>query len=346
MMPKGERAQFFGVVLLVLMLHLGLAGVIDGEERVFLPSPSQGERHAVAVRWMSLSPPSLVLPTTSGGSSQGEEAADVHDKPVTAVPKQVKGPKASSVGHETSSVAPTSSVAAVETAFTHAAAAGDAERPRFDIPPSMRLVYAVSGRRKGEVWSGTQAVFSWEASQDQYSIRWEFPHPTGQQRIQTSVGSISPDWGLLPRRFGDRLKTEQAVHFERLAEVPVIRFSVNAPNAPLAVGTQDRVSVFVQLAAMMAGHQKSEPIQEGRHRFSLPVVGGRDVGLWSFEITPVSDGEGLVRLMKHPLHPYDATWELWLAPSLGFFPIKWRVTLHNQDFVEYEWRSERESTSE
>ncbi|MEI6197677.1 MAG: hypothetical protein WCS42_25465, partial [Verrucomicrobiota bacterium] len=70
--------------------------------------------------------------------------------------------------------------------------------------------------------------------------------------------------GLEPTRFGDKVRSEVAAHFDR--EKNKVTFSANTPDVPLLPGAQDQLSILLQLAAMLG----AEP-----HRFpqgtTLPV---------------------------------------------------------------------------
>ena len=74
--------------------------------------------------------------------------------------------------------------------------------------------------------------------------------------LQTSSGRITGD-GLAPTRFLDKSRSERAAHFE--PDKGKITFSANTPDAPWQPGAQDRVSVFVQLASLLAGDPAKYP---------------------------------------------------------------------------------------
>ncbi len=56
--------------------------------------------------------------------------------------------------------------------------------------------------------------------------------------------------GLQPERFGDRNRSERAAHFDY--QRGRVTFSANTPKPPLALAHQDRLSVFIQLAGLLA----------------------------------------------------------------------------------------------
>ena len=92
----------------------------------------------------------------------------------------------------------------------------------------------------------------------------------GQNRSQTSRGQIT-DVGLAPERFGDKYRSEVAAHFNRAQGK--VTFSANTPDAPLLTGAQDRLSVLVQLGALVA----SEPQRYGPGTtLTIQTIGPRD----------------------------------------------------------------------
>ena len=46
-----------------------------------------------------------------------------------------------------------------------------------------------------------------------------------------------------------------------------------------------------------------------------------------------------VKLVRAPRLQYDQTAELWLAPQLGYLPVRIKITERNGDFVDQQWRS-------
>jgi hypothetical protein len=46
-----------------------------------------------------------------------------------------------------------------------------------------------------------------------------------------------------------------------------------------------------------------------------------------------------VQLSHEPQSPYEPGLELWLAPDLGYLPVRWRLTYGNGDWIEHQWRA-------
>lgn len=203
-------------------------------------------------------------------------------------------------------------------------------------PPATELRYDVRATRKGLSLSAT-GLLRWLPTHTGYQARMEVKALLFGQRSQTSVGKLDPDHGLLPTRYGDKTRTEQATHFDRTLTPPMLRFSSNTPDEPLQAHTQDRLSVLLQLAAMWAG----DPRRFGPgDTVTLHTAGPRDADLWTFEVgavAPLSVPLGTldaIHLVRAPTRPYDNRVELWLAPTLGYVPARILWTQANGDVLD------------
>ena len=155
--------------------------------------------------------------------------------------------------------------------------------------------------------------------------------------MQTSHGQITPA-GLAPIRFSDKFRSEVAAHFNR--EQGKVTFSANTPDVPLLTGAQDRLSVLVQLAAMIAGDPGHFPPAT---TLAIQTIGPRDADTWLFTVgneekLTLPGGElATLKLVRNPRQEFDQKVELWLAPALGYLPARIRITEPNGDFVDQQW---------
>lgn len=236
--------------------------------------------------------------------------------------------------------APTpSSARAIDIAPPGAATgAGNAAAPAVRIPPPMRLQFDVSGEAKKFHYSA-RAELLWQHDGQHYQASQEISVLFLGSRTQTSVGEFAAG-GLLPQRFGDRARSEQAAHFDY--DQGRVTFSANTPEAPMAVGTQDRLSVFIQLGAMLAAAPERYPTGT---RISIATVSARAADVWSFTVEneevldlPAGPTPSL-KLERMPRRDYDQKAELWLAPALGYLPVRIRITQANGDFADLRLRS-------
>lgn len=206
------------------------------------------------------------------------------------------------------------------------------------IPGSVRLKYAVNGHSRGQSWN-VDGQLLWRHDGSQYQARLEYWAPLLPSRSQQSTGRITAQ-GLAPQRFSDRSRSEQATHFQR--DSGTLVFSNNAPQQPLLAGAQDRLSVFLQLAAMLAAEPEKFPAGTG---ITLQTVGTRDSQPWLFTVEgdePLDLPGGRVetrKLVRNPRGEYDIRIELWLGTGMDYVPVRIRLTQPNGDFVDQQWAS-------
>ena len=207
--------------------------------------------------------------------------------------------------------------------------------PAVQPPAPQLLKFDVTGQAKRLHYSA-RAVLLWQHDGQRYQARQEITLLLLGSRTQTSSGTLGPA-GLQPLRFGDRARSEKAAHFDY--DQHRVTFSANAPDAPLATGTQDRLSVFVQLGALLAAAPERYPVGT---RLQLATAGTGGVDAWTFTV----EGEETLNLplgslrtlrlqrLPRPDHAYDQQAQLWLAPSLGYLPARIRLTQANGDFAD------------
>lgn len=206
------------------------------------------------------------------------------------------------------------------------------------FPPPARLKYDVKGEIKGFPYM-VNGDLQWKPEEKTYTARLEVSHFLLGSRVQTSTGQIGAQ-GLEPTRFGDKVRSEVAAHFERHKNK--VTFSANTPDAPLQTGAQDQLSVFIQLAGMFAADAKG--FAKGSS-LTFQAVGPRSSETWVFNVgtleklsLPAGEFSG-VRLWRDPSGEYDTKLEIWLSPELGYLPARMRLTQPNGDFVDQQLRS-------
>ncbi len=227
-------------------------------------------------------------------------------------------------------------VARTPLASGRSGAGGGAEAPavyRTRIPASARITYRLS--RSGIVGSG---LLDWRVEGDRYVLRLEGSVPIiGTLITQTSRGGFDAA-GLAPTRYTDQRwrRDESVADFDRHAGRIV--FSNDKPPLSLRKGTQDRLSVMVQLAAI--ANAWSEPPAVGTV-LTLPVVGARgDAKLWALRYEgpqALRTGEVSVRalrFLRQPEEPGDTRAEFWLDPAASHLPVRARLTDGDGDALE------------
>ncbi len=207
------------------------------------------------------------------------------------------------------------------------------ETQPFKPPAAGKLQFDVLGKIKGFGYT-VSGELVWSQDGRRYQSRFEIGMPLLGSRVQTSQGEITPQ-GLAPIRFGDKVRSEQAAHFDR--DKGLISFSANTPSIPLEAGAQDRLSLFMQLAAQLAGAPQRYPTGT---LITVQTVSAREAEPWTFrvdaaEMLPLPIGPlNAIRLTRLPRQPYDQQVDLWFAPTMGYLPVRLRVTHPNGDVAD------------
>jgi hypothetical protein len=210
---------------------------------------------------------------------------------------------------------------------------GLTEVTAFKAPDSALLKYQVQGQAKGfNYWASAELL--WAQNGKDYEARLEVSAFLLGSRVQVSKGTLGED-GLMPTRFGDKTRSELAAHFQR--DKGIISFSANSPDAPLLKGAQDRLSVVLQLSSMLAADPTRYPPGT---MLSFQTVSQREAEVWQFlvekeEMLQLPFGEiSAFKLNRKPRREFDQHIELWFAPTLGYLPVRLRITNANGDFVD------------
>lgn len=203
----------------------------------------------------------------------------------------------------------------------------------FKAPESALLKYQVQGQVKGlNYWAS--AELAWQQDGQNYDSRLTVSAFLLGSRTQVSKGTLGPE-GLMPTRFGDKSRSELAAHFQR--DKGIISFSANSPDAPLLKGAQDRLSVVIQISSLFAGDPTRFPLGT---MLSFQTVSQREAEVWHFlvekeELLQLPFGEiNAIKLNRKPRREFDQHIELWFAPTLGYLPVRLRITNANGDVVD------------
>jgi hypothetical protein len=206
------------------------------------------------------------------------------------------------------------------------------------IPAPVRLRYELVGERRGITLHGS-ADLEWRHDGTDYEAKMSWQGMLFLRREQRSSGRITSE-GLAPRSFHDRSRGEQATHFDH--EGGRVTFSNNRPDAQLALGTQDRLSMVLQLAALIGGHPARYPPGT---QIAVPTASTREAEAWFFDVVAEEDlvlPGGAVRALKlqrKPRKEFDSQIELWLAPRMDYAPVRLRLTYPNGVTVDQRWSS-------
>ena len=337
--PAWPWRPLTGLTLLVLAAHAGLVGGLGGVgawQRGETTYPTEIATAAFETRTLTLPAPA---PTPVVQRAAAVPVLREVAQPPTVSPTASDEPNPSPDGpppdgHDGKALA----VAA--TAFASAAAlADDNPTAALPIPPAKRLLYDVKAEAKGFGFSAKGELL-WAHDGKNYDARMEISHFLLGSRVQTSKGAITPR-GLEPLRFGDktRRESEVAAHFQR--DKGKVSFSANTPDATLEPGAQDNLSVFMQLAGLLAANNGRFP---GGNSATFQAIGPRSAETWVFkfvqtETLKLPGGElQTIKLTRDAVNENDARAEMWLAPALGYLPARIRLS-QKDEVVDQLWRS-------
>ena len=315
------------LALSVLAVHLLVVGQLPVQE----PPHPNGMR-ALILRVLPIAQPEAQVQVQVQAQAQAQTQAPV------AQQRPHQSATAARVQREPPAVPPSAPPAAPAPSIASPGGPPAVAPMAFAIPGSVRLRYGVSGLSRGQLWNVTGQLL-WRHDGSQYEAKLEYASPLLPSRSQHSTGNVTAQ-GLAPLRFSDKGRSEQATHFER--DQGTLIFSNNAPQLPLPAGAQDRLSVFLQLAAMLAADPARYPAGTD---ISVVTVGTRDAEPWLFTVdgdeTLVLPG-GTVptrKLVRNPRRDYDLRVELWLGIGMDYIPVRIRLTQPNGDYVDQQWSS-------
>lgn len=207
-------------------------------------------------------------------------------------------------------------------------------RWKVELPPSARLELEV--RRKdpdGTNWSGSGSI-SWQQDGMRYQVQQEVGISLLVARFNLmEVGSegVIDDYGLAPAKFTQKLRNRSATatHFNQQEQK--ITFSASDHTVPLLSGAQDRASILFQLA----GIGRADANQYGQ---DIDILVGEDRKAQIYRFQLVGEAEVETKMGKlvtwHIVRPprpgsYNAKLEIWIAPSLDWYPVQIRNTEAN-----------------
>jgi hypothetical protein len=199
------------------------------------------------------------------------------------------------------------------------------------------LIYTIKARQHGLGISG-DATVAWRAGDGKYAIATESKVSIFGKVVENRSEGALDDYGLAPATFYEKRirKDPSTTTFRR--DDKTITFTDGNESYPIKGGEQDRTSAPWQLLAQArATPDKFKPGSE----WAYFVAGRRDAEPWTFKVAgteTITTGLGevsAVHLVKAP--PPDAQGQqvdLWLAPSLDWYPVRIRFNDSDGDFVD------------
>ena len=233
--------------------------------------------------------------------------------------------------------------AAATTGANAASTASDAGGPHpsakraHSEPPPADLSYTITAKQHGLTINGTANV-QWRAGDGKYSLAVESRAAIFGKILETRSEGLIDDYGLAPVSFYEKRFRKEANTTSFKRDTKTISFSVGDETYPIKGGEQDRASIQWQIASQArATPDKFKPGSE----FAYFVAGRRDADQWSFKVAnvePVQTGSGevsAVHLVRSPLSDDKGSQvDLWLAPSLDWYPVRVVFKDADGDFVD------------
>ena len=201
------------------------------------------------------------------------------------------------------------------------------------LPNSATLEFDASGQVKGFQYSAG-AQLQWQHDGQYYQARQSISMFLMGERSQTSEGLITPQ-GLQPLNFTDKGRKTQSASFDVAAGKG--HYSGGTADAAISDGIQDRLSVFLQLSALIAGSPEKYPPGTV---IELTSSSARAAARWQFRVGATEALElpigsvMAVRLDKLPSKSSDQHGAVWLAPAMQYLPVRIKLTQGHDDFVD------------
>lgn len=198
----------------------------------------------------------------------------------------------------------------------------------------MLLRFKVQGWVKGMQYHA-QAELAWQTEGDRYQARQSISAFLLGSMEQTSSGHLTAQ-GLQPVDFTDRrFAKRRSVHLDWPAQQAT--FDPARETVPIGPGTQDRLSVFLQLAALL---QAMPDLRSPGTRIDIPTLGSRRLQMWTFvveqeETLDLPAGSlATLRLQRLPQAGDTEKAQLWLNPAQGYVPARIHIEEGNGDVMD------------
>jgi len=289
------------------------------------PRPAQEKRKTIIHPAPSVTPAQIV-----------QAAADAQAEQAAAAVQAAEAAQAAQAAKAASDAAAASQAAAVAAA----AAPGD----KFDAPPSGDLRYdtLVNG-----VMNQTGTIH-WVKDGQNFEMIVSIPLPFVGPFVYFSKGHIDR-FGLAPEQHSEQRgrRAADVTVFDR--ENKQIVYTRTPNNQPLVDGAQDRFSVVMQLASLVRGapdaykpgvvRQFSVADNDSNETWSLETIGDENVqapdgNVTARHFTRLARREGDRRRL-----------DIWLAPALGWLPVRILQTEPNGMQIELLWRGKLQPPS-
>ncbi|RMX15657.1 DUF3108 domain-containing protein [Vandammella animalimorsus] len=200
-------------------------------------------------------------------------------------------------------------------------AAPAAAQQRAAMPPAAHLQFDAKGKISGFSYSAS-AQLHWQHDGHSYRAEQSIKAPLMGTRSQVSSGRIQAGH-LQPLQFTDSARKKRNLRFDPAAGKVTVVASGQTDSVP--PDAQDRLSVFFQLAARVAG---DAGLRAKGQRIPIWTVASNKQESWVFEVEgpqslPLPAGTlPTIKLRRLPRKADDQQAEIWLAASTGYLPVR------------------------
>jgi hypothetical protein len=185
------------------------------------------------------------------------------------------------------------------------------------------------------------ALLQWRRDGEHYSASLDASDADGAPQLAMNSRGRIDGAGLAPERFVDRRgrRSAQAANFQR--DDGAITYSGPASRAPLPAGAQDRLSLWLQLAAIVAAEPGRWHVGSTIVTYASGAHGDAEVWRWQVQglepvdadsaaSAPARGGAQTLKLLRAAPRLYDTEAEAWLDPARGYLPrrLRWRNGAH------------------
>ncbi|KQR79567.1 hypothetical protein ASG35_06640 [Burkholderia sp. Leaf177] len=348
--PSFRWTLWLAVLLAVLALHWVAGRWVDRSRNVSNPAPP--EHVPVQVELLTPKPvaqaPATAAPTPAPKPTPAPRLAPQPAHAITttqqtaqtaqtAAVEAEKAEQAQQAAQAAQAAAKASSDAAAAQAASAATAKAASSGDKFDVPPTGELRYdtLING-----VMNQTGTIH-WINSAQHYEMVVSIPLPFVGPFVYSSKGHID-GFGIAPEQYSEQRGRRAAdiTVFDRTTKQLVY---TRTPNSqPLADGAQDRFSVVMQLASLVRGspdtykpgvvRQFSVADNDSNEIWPIETVGdenvqARDGNVQARHFTRLARRDGDRRRL-----------DIWLAPSIGWLPVRIVQTEPNGLQMELIWR--------
>jgi hypothetical protein len=348
------------VLLVVLALHWAAGRWVDRSRNTSNPLPA--EHVPVQVELLTPKPiaqaPKPVAPpppapkpkpvpqpqpTHAITTAQTEQAAQVAQAAQATQAAQAEQAARAAAAVQ-AAAAQAAAKAASDAAASQAAAAAAATGDKFSVPPSGELRYDT---RINGVMNQVGNIH-WVNDGQHYEMVVSIPLPFVGPYVYSSKGHID-GFGIAPEQYSEQRGRRAAdiTVFDRTTKQLVYTRTPN--NQPLADGAEDRFSVVMQLSSLVRGspdtykpgvvRQFSVADNDSNEIWPIETVGDENV--------QTADGNVQARhFTRLPRREGDRRrLDIWLAPTLGWLPVRILQTEPNGMQIEMLWRGKLQPPS-